>query len=441
MFAAYRPPPATRASLWDVLRRLRSAAAFLLLSLSAASASPATDLYRAATSLVREEYFGWATANFGLLVGEYAQKLEVACQPQGESCDYATGRKVLGDLFTAYGDPHTNVRDPEGAERLREVTRDMAVQRTGVRTVRAEGGLLVVSVMPGSPAEREGVRRMDLLTEVEGQAAGKRGGENAPVGPNDFVRLERQGQPLNVVVRRAGQPDRLLELPTALLKARDEPTLTWTGPSQRTALIDYPSFLSRDAASLFLRRVQQAQAGGAEALIIDLRFNGGGSLGQCVAAASVFGPVVYATRFKDGGYAYTALDGAESPYQDTLEASSDERVWNGPVALLVGPNTASCAEVFSVYAQRRGARVVGEPTKGVGNSGVYFRELPDGGVLSVTVLRAFDQDSVPLPGQVTPDVLAPTDIAQLAATGTDSSLQAALAELARLRSAAGVGRP
>ncbi|GAA5502266.1 carboxy-terminal processing protease CtpA [Deinococcus xinjiangensis] len=407
------------------------AALLLLLGLpfSSALASPATDLYQSATSTVRDEYYGWATANFSLLVGEYAQKLDDACAPQGDSCDYATGRKVLGDLFTAYGDAHTNVRDPEGAERLREVMRDMAVQRTGVRTVRVEGGLLVVSVMPNSPAAWAGVRRLDLLPEVDGQAAGKRNGENAPVGPNDFIRLERKGQPFAVTLRRAGQPDQVVQLQTALLKARDEPTLTWTGVDGKTALIDYPTFLSSDAASLFLKRVQEAQSGGAESLIVDLRFNGGGSLVQCVAAASIFGPVVYGTQFKVGAYTYTGLRGKEAPYLEAVYAGPDVRVWNKPAAILVGPNTASCAEVFSFYAQRTGVKIIGEDTKGVGNSGVYFRDLPDGGVLSVTVLRAFTRDGDPLPDHITPDIAAPTDIAALTATGTDTTLQAALSVL------------
>lgn len=415
----------------DLVSRVFRRAALLLVGLLSgfAAASPATDLYVAATVTVKDEYFGWADKNFSVLVGEYAQKLQQACAPQGEQCDYDTGRKVLGDLFTAFGDAHTNVRDAEGAERLREVTQDMAVQRTGVRTVRVEGGLLVVTVMPGSPAQQAGVRRLDLLTEVEGQAAGKRGGENAPIGPNDFVRLERAGRPFTVTLRRAGQPDRVLQLQTALLKARDEPTLSWTGPDGKTALIDYPSFLSRDAAALFLRRVQEAQAGGADALVIDLRFNGGGSLVQCVAAASIFGPVVYGTQFRVGGYTYTGLRGQDAPYLSTLYAPPDEKVWNKPAAILVGPNTASCAEVFSFFAQRTGVKVIGEATKGVGNSGVYFRDLPDGGVLSVTVLRAFDRDGEPLPDHVTPNVSAPTDIALLASLGTDTTLQAALGVL------------
>ncbi|MFD1730545.1 hypothetical protein ACFSC4_04775 [Deinococcus malanensis] len=158
------------------LRRLSG----LVLVLGMASASPASDLFSAATNAVKRDYYGWATSDFGALTREYEAILAERCAPQGDNCDYGTGRAVLTDLFKAFGDAHTNVRDPEGAQRLNEVTQDKAVSRTGVRVVRVEGGLLVASVMPGSPAHAAGLRRLDLLPTVNGEAAGKRGPKTPP---------------------------------------------------------------------------------------------------------------------------------------------------------------------------------------------------------------------------------------------------------------------
>ncbi|WP_328774556.1 S41 family peptidase [Deinococcus aquaedulcis] len=406
------------------LRRVLAAA---LLTLSVAQASPATDLFRAATDSVRQRYFGWSTANLDDLSRTYAAQLDTLCAPQGDSCSYDTGRAVLTELFTAYGDPHTNVRDPEAADRLREIQRGAAVFRTGARLSRIEGGLLVVAVMPRSPAERAGLRLFDLITTVNGEAAGKRDGQNAPVGPTEFVRLERAGAPIAVTVRRAGQPEQTLTLGTERLQARDEPTLSWTGADSRLALITYPSFLPADAAELFLARVRDAQRQGARALIVDLRYNGGGSLAECVAAASIFGPVEYRTRYQVGGSVYAGRGGEEARPGDRQRPGG--AVWSGPAAVLVGPGTASCAEVFTFYAQRAGVLAVGEPTKGVGNSGVIFRDLPDGGVVAVTILRAYGPDDRPLPERVQPDLLAPTDLQRLTQTGQDSTLDAALGAL------------
>lgn len=407
-------------------------AALLSLLLGTAFASPASDLFRAATSQVSGEYYGWATADFSALVSQYGQRLSEQCAPQAEACDYATARSVLKSLFDEYGDAHTNVRDPEAAERLREIMEDRAVLRTGLRTVKAEGGLLVVSVMPESPAARAGFRRFDLLTRVNGQEAGLRGGQDSAVMSSDFIRLERTGQPLTVTLRRAGQPDQEWPLTSAKLKARDVPTLSLIGAAGRVGLIDFPSFLSDDSAALFLKTVRDAQRAGAQSLIVDLRFNGGGSLAQCVAAASVFGPVIYRAQQSQGKFSYYGLNGAlSSAFAPDLASSPpqtapDGQVWKGPAAVLVGPNTASCAEVFTHFAQQAGVKVAGEPTKGVGNSGVLFHDLPDGGLVAVTVLRAFDALWQPLPAKIRPDIAVVSDIAKLTTEGQDTALQAAL---------------
>ncbi|WP_051935403.1 S41 family peptidase [Deinococcus sp. YIM 77859] len=404
--------------------------ALAVLSSFLAGASPASDLFETANRAVQSRYYGWSTVDRAALGAKYAAVLAERCAPQGDACDYATGRAVLGELLNELGDPHTNVRDPEGAERVAEVTENRAVFRTGVRVVRVTGGLLVVSVLPGSPAAEAGVRRFDLITGVNGEAAGKdAAGKNLPVGPNEFTRLERAGDPLRLTLRRAGGPDRALSLPTARLPARDEPTLSWAGPDGKTAVIDYSSFLPADSAELFLARLDEARRSGATALVVDLRYNGGGALGECVAAASSFGPVLYKTRWQGGGYTYGGLRGEEVLAWLARAAQPDWALWRGPLAVLVGPSTASCAEVFTYYAQKAGAIVVGERTRGVGSSGVMFERLPDGSLLSLTVLRAYTAADEPLPDAITPEVAAPTDVALLTGEGRDTTLEAALAAL------------
>ena len=150
---------------------------------------------------------------------------------------------------------------------------------------------------------------------------------------------------------------------------------------------------------------------------------------QCVAAASIFGPVVYNANYRVGGFSFTGLNGGVGRYLETVFAAPDQRVWTGAAAVLVGPDTASCAEVFSHYAQSYGVKVVGEPTTGVGNSGVLLRNLPDGGVVAVTAFRAYASGDRPLPARVVPDLAAPLDIGLLTTTGRDSGLEAALAAL------------
>ncbi|AWN24412.1 peptidase S41 [Deinococcus irradiatisoli] len=388
-------------------------------TLSGAQASPASDLFGQVTTLFQREYYGWSTADRSALVERYAAELKDRCAETGDTCSFDTARAVLTEMFDAFHDEHTSVRDAETAQRLMEVQNDMTVPRSGARVIKQPEGLLVVGVQPGSPAERAGVKLYDLIKTVNGEVAGK----DQPVDSAAFVRLERAAQPLTLVVSRPGTPTLTLSLTPEAMKARDEPSLSYPRPG--VALINLPTFLSGDSSALFLSKVKEAQAAGAHDLIVDLRYNGGGRLDQCVAAASIFKPVIYQARFRGGSWSYGGLNGEQAPALSArLERQS--HIWNGPAAILVGENTASCAEVFTFFAQKTGVKAVGAATKGVGNSGVNFYPLPDQGILSLTMLRAFDENGDPLPDHIVPDVSAPTDLKALTERGDDTTLDAAL---------------
>ena len=474
-----------------------------VLALPAATASPATDLFRAASGALSANYYGWSETDRPALISRYAATLDARCAGHAEACTFDQGRAVVKEMLLQLHDPHTNIRDAEGAERLREVQDDLTVPRTGLRVVKTPLGLLVVGVMPGSPAEAAGVRRFDLLTSVNGQPAVGRqaaaGGQKAAieqttagiqgpvpgdaaqddtsqaasgqadavppetetagapsaVDPAAFVRLERQQRPIALSVSRAGRT-LALTLQTAPLKARDVPILSWQpGAGGPVAVIEYPTFLPADSADLFLSALRRAQAGGAAGLVIDLRYNGGGRLDQCVQAASAFVPTLYQARWLPAGtpgsgqaiqnsqaiqggrqqtsWEYAALNGqiaSPASVRRVLSAPNTSgpapALWHGPVALLIGENTASCAEVFGHFAHTAGGLLVGQPTKGVMNSGVNFFPLPDHGVMSVTMLRAYDLSGQALPSRLQPDVDVPADLEALTARGQDTALQAAL---------------
>lgn len=398
-----------------------------------AQASPAQDLFDDASELFQQNYYGWQAASRSDLVARYRQILTQKCSPDPETCSYDTGRSVLKDMFDEFRDAHTSIRDAEGAERLREVQDNLSVPRTGLNIVKKPQGLLVVSVQQGSPAARWAMQAGDLLTRVNGKTAG----DQQSVDNLAFVRLERQNAPITVVYQRKGREYKATLQPT-VMQARDLPMLSFpsnpnpamgetsaqTNP-EKVALISLPSFLPQDSAALFLGKVEEARKQGASALIVDLRYNTGGRLDQCVAAASIFKPVVYQAKFEVGGWTFAGAQG-ESVLPMMTQMSNTKPIWTGPAAVLVGQDTASCAEVFAYYARKNGVKIIGESTKGVANSGINFYPLPDSGVLSLTTLRAYDEQGQPLPDHITPDIVAPTDLGKLVQQGEDTTLEAAL---------------
>ena len=105
--------------------------------------------------------------------------------------------------------------------------------------------------------------------------------------------------------------------------------------------------------------------------------------------------------------------------------------YEGKVALLVGPGSASCSEIFAHVMQHHGrATIVGRKTAGAVIAS-YFYSLPAGGRLQVAIADYLGLNGKRLEGSgVTPDVIVPTKLSDLRA-GIDAELNAALSQLSR----------
>jgi carboxyl-terminal processing protease len=134
-------------------------------------------------------------------------------------------------------------------------------------------------------------------------------------------------------------------------------------------------------------RVQKLLRGGARALILDLRENGGGLLDEAVNVASIFVP--------DGTIVST--DGRSQPRQ-VYVAKGGAIASRIPMVVLVDRGTASAAEIVTGALKDRGrAKVVGTRTYGKG----VFQEiepLPNGGALDITVGEYFTPNGTNLGG-------------------------------------------
>lgn len=149
----------------------------------------------------------------------------------------------------------------------------------------------------------------------------------------------------------------------------------------------------------------------ADALILDLRSNGGGTTDVLEAILG---------RFVAGVRTYATFD-VRLPPLLTLGLLSDlalpAQVWGrgpvyrGPLVVLVDGSTGSCAELLATaLREERGAVLVGQPTAGAG--AVLARAtLPDG--LEITYGTLLIRDSVGAAFQavgVQPDILVPLDV-------------------------------
>jgi carboxyl-terminal processing protease len=272
-------------------------------------------------------------------------------------------------------------------------------------------GLLVLDVFPGSPAARAGLGHGDLITHVgSASLAGRSQTYSASLIKG------RAGTRVTMTVTRNGHVRQVSMLRANLVvPVTTSQILHYHGHS--IGAVSLTSFTSGSGAAV-RAQVRKVLREGAQAVILDLRENGGGLLEEAVNTASVFIP--------DGTIVST--DGRSQPRQVYLAKKQDTVAPRIPVVVLVDHGTASAAEIVTGALQDRGrAKVVGTHTYGKG----VFQEiqpLPNGGALDFTVGEYFTPSGRNLGGGgvrrgagISPNIYVSTNLR----SKTDSALRTA----------------
>lgn len=142
----------------------------------------------------------------------------------------------------------------------------------------------------------------------------------------------------------------------------------------------------RSATRDVIRLLEELKKDKVDAVLIDLRNNGGGSLEEAVALTGLFtgaGPVVQERN---------------SQGQVRVDSSTlKKRLWDGPLGVLVNRGSASASEIFAAAIQDYGRGVIiGEPSFGKGTvqtiinlDQIAKNEKPKFGELKMTVAQFF----------------------------------------------------
>jgi carboxyl-terminal processing protease len=233
-------------------------------------------------------------------------------------------------------------------------------------------GLLVQDVFQGSPAEKAGLARGDVIVEVGSTSLANRSADfsasliKGRAGTRVSLTVIRDRRRRIITVRRAN-----IVVPVAASRLLDY-------KGTKVGYVELTSFTAGSGDEV-RSEVQQVLHEGARALVLDLRENGGGLLNEAVNVASVFIP--------DGTIVST--DGRAQPRQVYLAKPNLTVAPKIPTVVLVDSGTASAAEIVTGALQDRGrAKVVGTHTYGKG----VFQEiepLPNGGALDFTVGEYF----------------------------------------------------
>lgn len=230
-----------------------------------------------------------------------------------------------------------------------------------------QGILTVVAPLPGSPAEKAGLRSGDLIAKIDGKPTEgltvDRAAEQIRGPKGSAVTLE--------VIRQGSRP-----APFVLTIVRDQiqiksVTLAWKPGN--VALLTITGF-NNDTPILFEEIRQQIIQKQAKGIILDVRSNPGGSVlsAQHVAGAWVGDQVIFKQR-------------RQGKIVDSVHGIGRGELGSIPTVVLVNGGSASASEIVAGALQDYDkATIIGKKTFGKGSEQEY-EDLKDGSALKITI--------------------------------------------------------
>ena len=308
-----------------------------------------------------------------LLLKRYRNRLKQTRQTKSEDAF-----QVYVNAFATSYDPHTQYFSPRTSQNF-NINMSLSLEGIGAVLRSQDEYTSIVRLVTAGPADKAGqLKPGDRIVSV---AQGDNGPLIDVVGwrLDDVVELIRgpKGSTVRLEVMADEADDqgtRVVQIVRNTVKLEDQAaqkkllTLNRGGHDYRVGIISIPTFYvdfkavqqrvpgykstTRDVRRL----IGELKEEGMDALVVDLRNNGGGSLQEADSLTGLFiksGPTVQVKSAKR----------RTSVYSD----SDDDAVWDGPLAVMVNRLSASASEIFAGAIQDYGRGIIiGSQTFGKG---------------------------------------------------------------------------
>ena len=263
-------------------------------------------------------------------------------------------------------DAQSSYLTPREYTEYKQKLQNASTGETGLNLSKRFGYVIVISVLPESPAEKAGIHSGDIFESVAGFTTRDMSvGQalnllNGPAGSGVKVGVIRRGraQPEEVDVVR-----QKLTIPKLTAQKTDPDILAFRVSS-----------LDPGRADEIRNRLAEAEKQGIHKVILDLRECGRGPVSEAVNVARLFVPSGTIATLR-----------GQTVSAQTFSADVSKAVWRGPVSILIDGTTSGAAEVLAsaIVANHRGD-VVGERTFGLASEQKLIT-LDDGSALFLTV--------------------------------------------------------
>ncbi len=242
--------------------------------------------------------------------------------------------------------------------------------QVGIDVSKRFGYAVVVSVVPGSPADKANLSDGDIL-----EAIGTQDTRDLSIVMIQRMLQGAPGSELTVAVVRLHKatPDKVTMTRTLV----NEPPATDTQYENGTIVDLRPAVLDRDHVNAIEAKLKTAEKGGNKKILLDLRDVSSGDMAEGVRLANLFLSTGTIATLQGQHYA-----------KQTFAAEPGKAVDpSGPVVVLVNHGTAGPAELAAAaIADNKRGQVVGEHTFGEGALQKTF-DLPDGGAIILSVAK------------------------------------------------------
>ena len=242
--------------------------------------------------------------------------------------------------------------------------------QVGINVSKRFGYATVVSVVPGSPADKANLTDGDLIEAIETQ-------DTRDISLA-MIQLMMEGQPgtdLTISVVRPGKaaPDKIV----LKREATTLPPVAETMYENASILYLKPGALDHDHVQQIETKLKGMQKAGTKKILLDLRDVAAGDMTEATRLANFL--------LKSGTIA--SLEGQKVEKQTFVADASKAINTTAPVVVLVNRGTAGPGElVAGALLDNKRADLVGERTFGEGAQQKTF-ELPDGAALILSVAK------------------------------------------------------